>query len=121
MFFLKKETLFLGFAKDKAHYWDLLQQSDIVISTSNQEFFGISIVEAVYAGCYPILPKRLSYPEVFKGLDVFYDDFDGLTKKLYSSLKSEELPQFKERVEGLDWSKIISIYDSILDNLPNNN
>jgi glycosyltransferase involved in cell wall biosynthesis len=117
----QNETLFLGFAKDKGHYWDLLQQSDIVISTSNQEFFGISIVEAVYAGCYPILPKRLSYPEVFKGLDVFYNDFDDLTKKLYSSLKSEELPQYEERVKGLDWSKIISIYDSILDNLPNNN
>ena len=72
---------------------------------------------------HPFVPieQAQGYHEVFKGLDVFYNDFDDLTKKLYSSLKSEELPQYEERVKGLDWSKIISIYDSILDNLPNNN
>lgn len=43
-------------------YRKLVARSDIVVSTSNQEFFGISIVEAVAAGCRPVVPNRLSYP-----------------------------------------------------------
>ena len=29
-----------------------------------QENFGISVVEAMAMGCFPLLPKRLSYPEI---------------------------------------------------------
>lgn len=38
--------------------------SDLIISTANHEFFGISILEAIAAGAYPVLPKMLAYPEV---------------------------------------------------------
>ena len=44
------------------HAW--LSRGDILISTAVQENFGISTVEAVAAGCYPLLPDRLSYPEL---------------------------------------------------------
>jgi hypothetical protein len=52
-----------GFA-DEASYVELLNSSDIVVSTADHEFFGISVVEAVGAGCFPVLPDRLSYPEL---------------------------------------------------------
>ena len=52
-----------GFA-DRDRYVELLNDSDIVVSTADHEFFGISVVEAVGAGCYPVLPNRLSYPEL---------------------------------------------------------
>jgi hypothetical protein len=41
-----------------------MKQSDIVISTSYQENFGISICEAVACGAFPLLPLRLAYPEI---------------------------------------------------------
>ena len=43
--------------------WAVLHSADAVVSTAHQEFFGISVVEAMYAGALPILPNRLVYPE----------------------------------------------------------
>jgi len=34
------------------------------VSTAIQENFGIAVVESVLAGCWPLLPNRLSYPEL---------------------------------------------------------
>ena len=45
-------------------YRRLLLASDIVVSTALQEFFGISVMEAVAAGAFPVLPDRLSYPHL---------------------------------------------------------
>ncbi len=48
----------------KQEYYRWLRQGDIVISTALQENFGISVIEAAAAGCRPLLPCRLAYPEV---------------------------------------------------------
>jgi len=41
-----------------------LSEADVFVSTARHEFFGISVVEAIAAGVYPLLPRRLSYPEI---------------------------------------------------------
>ena len=51
-----------GFAPE-ADYRRLLRSADIVLSTARQEFFGIAVTEAVYAGAFPVLPRALVYPE----------------------------------------------------------
>ncbi len=53
-----------GYVADRLDYVSVMLNSDVVVSTATQEFFGISIVEATYAGCTPLLPDRLSYPEL---------------------------------------------------------
>jgi len=53
-----------GFARDRAHYAELLAGSDVVVSTARHEFFGISAIEGLAAGCSPLMPQRLSYPDV---------------------------------------------------------
>lgn len=53
-----------GYADDRADYWRHLRRSDWVLSTTQHEFFGIAVVEALMAGCLPWLPDRLSYPEL---------------------------------------------------------
>ncbi len=53
-----------GYLPSRAAYINLVQQADLVISTADHEFFGVSILEAICAGAFPLLPARLSYPEL---------------------------------------------------------
>ncbi len=61
---LPDRIVHFGYAEDAAAYSRLLQQADIVVSTALHEFFGAATVEACYCGCFPILPRRLAYPEL---------------------------------------------------------
>ncbi len=47
-----------------SEYADALATADVVVSTAWQETQGIAVIEAIRAGCDPLLPDRLSYPEL---------------------------------------------------------
>lgn len=73
-----------GYADDD-RYRDLLWQADVTFSTARHEFFGISILEAIYAHTLPILPRRLSYPELIPEAfhtHCLYDRRPGLLSRL---------------------------------------
>ena len=53
-----------GYQKTRADYERVLKKADVIVSTANHEFFGISVIEAIAAGAYPLVPNRLSYPEI---------------------------------------------------------
>jgi glycosyltransferase involved in cell wall biosynthesis len=53
-----------GYQPTREDYLRALQDADIFVSTAHHEFFGISTAEALAAGCYPLLPRRLAYPEL---------------------------------------------------------
>jgi glycosyltransferase involved in cell wall biosynthesis len=60
-----EKIIHFGYAPSYADYVALLCRGDVVVSTASHEFFGIAIIEAVRAGCLPVLPDRLAYPELF--------------------------------------------------------
>lgn len=51
--------------KTRAEYAALLASADVAVSTAVNEFFGIAMLEACYAGCTPVVPDRLAYPELY--------------------------------------------------------
>ena len=76
---LRDEIRHWGYIDDRAEYERVLQTADIAVSTADHEFFGLSLLEAAAAGAFPLVPRRLAYPEVFGPSEVqgrlsfFYD------------------------------------------------
>lgn len=62
---LQNEIIHFGYAESRNRYAELLHQGDLIISTAKHEFFGISVLEGIRAGCFPLLPHDLSYPELY--------------------------------------------------------
>jgi len=62
---LATQIIHFGFAKSRDEYQALLAQTDIVVSTAAQEFYGLSVLEAVAHGAIPVVPDALSYQELF--------------------------------------------------------
>jgi glycosyltransferase involved in cell wall biosynthesis len=58
-----------GYQPTRRDYEDALAEADVVVSTADHEFFGLSIIEAIAAGAYPLLPNRLAYPEILNLVD----------------------------------------------------
>ena len=54
-----------GHAAERRDYWGWLFWADVVVSTAQQEYFGLSVAEAVWAGCRPLVPDALVYPELY--------------------------------------------------------
>lgn len=53
-----------GYVENREEYQSWLRQCGIVLSTADHEFQGIAVLEAIAHGCTPLLPSRLSYPEL---------------------------------------------------------
>lgn len=62
---LEKEIIHFGYTESREEYSKLLHKGNVIISTARHEFFGISVLEGIRAGCYPLLPADLSYPELY--------------------------------------------------------
>ncbi|WP_303720667.1 DUF3524 domain-containing protein [Malonomonas rubra] len=104
---LEMQIVHWGYAETFADYAGWLLRADILPVTSVHDFFGISVVEAIYCGCYPLLPKRMAYPEhIPEELrdNHFYDNSDVLVERL-----SQLCQQVEVREENL--SSLVCQYD----------
>jgi glycosyltransferase involved in cell wall biosynthesis len=101
-------------------YESLLLRSDIVVSTAQQEFFGISVVEAIAAGARPVLPRSLSYPWLIPDEhhdQVLYEP-GGFSAALRRALDDPVPPDgLRESMSTFDWTVVGPRYDAALEAL----
>jgi glycosyltransferase involved in cell wall biosynthesis len=103
-----------GFAPDD-RYRRLLRRADIHVSTARHEFFGVAAVEAAYAGAYPLVPARLSYPELFPP-EYLYQDADELSARLRLLLATRPpVANLAAELRRFDWSAVAPAYDAALE------
>jgi glycosyltransferase involved in cell wall biosynthesis len=120
-----KRIVHYGYEVSKKKYHDWLKQGVIVVSTAIQENFGISIVEAVRYGCYPLLPNNLSYPELIPEehhTGCLYNSQEELVEKLSTILADPKEYMDKRgglasHMEKYSWEVVIDKYDLELEEL----
>lgn len=113
-----------GFQPDRDSYTRALADCDVIVSTARHEFFGIAVLEAVSAGCFPLVPRRLAYPETLGGdPDFFYDGgvedlaarLEGLASRLENGgLWGNRSPQ--DVVKRYEWQRVAAELDAALAN-----
>lgn len=111
-----------GYA-ETARYRALLRRADLVVSTAIHEFFGLAVIEAIAAGCFPVLPKALAYPEYIPPAyseAVFYSDREALVEKLAAYLQTG-VPRVDEplrrAMRRFDWRTQIQAYDALFERI----
>lgn len=119
---LSNHIIHVGYA-DAETYRRLLWEAAVTVSTAHHEFFGISILEAVGCQTFPILPHRLSYPELIPEpfhLRCLYENQGGLVQRLRWALT--HVAEVKEiagvlatAVHAYAWPHIAPRYDARLE------
>ncbi len=120
---LGEKIVHWGYAADKAEYAKWLWLADILPVTCEQDFFGGSVVEAMYCNVKPLLPNRLAYPEhveekyhsVF-----FYEGQEQFIKKLHKRIWDVSLlrkQQTRSYIQHYDWGTQAALYDAEMEKL----
>lgn len=113
---LAEHILHWGYCDSREDYVKWLWRSDILPVTSNQDFFGGSVVEAMYCNVKPLLPHRLAYPEHLpKSVHPAYfydeDDFTDRLQRWIRDIRVLRKQQTRSFVQQYDWSVMASGYD----------
>ena len=115
--YFSNEIIHIGYCKSFSEYATLLNKADIIPVTTNQEFFGVSVIEAIYCDVYPLLPNRLTYPELFnnkKNPENFYLNSNELFLKLKECIKNRDKKSLKKYSKEYDWSTVAKNYDNLM-------
>lgn len=121
---LQNHLLHFGYAQSRADYVRWLQLADILPVTSVQDFFGGSVVEAMFTHCFPILPNRLAYPEhitvPWRKHCLYESNEQGFTMLRQALLNldhtRQQAAQMPNLVAHYDWQLRRARYDEWLDN-----
>jgi len=98
-----------GWLEARRDYLAMLASCDLVVSTALHEFFGVAVLEAVRAGCFPVLPDRLSYPELFPAGTLYRDGqlAEVLARRIEAieAVRREDLRGLAARYEWPRWEE----------------
>lgn len=115
---LGERVIHFGYVESFADYARYLWSADVMVSTSQQDFFGISVVEAIYCGCYPLLANRLNYPYLIPAeyhAEMLFPTDAGLYYLLKAYLLNPRPtpPELRKFVSQFDWQHLTPHYDEI--------
>jgi glycosyltransferase involved in cell wall biosynthesis len=114
---LSDKILHWGYAESFAEYARWLWIADLLPVTSTQDFFGASVVEAMYCNAIPFLPKRLAYPEHLPEKyhsTYFYEEEDFVNKlqRRIWDVGYLRVMDTQQYAQQYDWLRLSTVYDS---------
>ncbi len=112
-----EEIIHWGYCDSRTEYANLLHLADIVLMTSKTENFGISLMEALYHGCIPLVPDRLVYPDYITDQRHRYRSMQAAVKKLIDILdhyQTIDCSLWIALAQSFAWPAVIGRYDAEL-------
>ena len=109
-----------GHLPSRADYDAMLERADIVVSCAEQEYFGISVAEAVHAGCYAVLPRGQVYPSLYgtrcRGRHFYEteDELVGLLGDLVSGDICGHVCSLDRDVDIYTWDRLAPEFDRVI-------
>lgn len=107
-----------GYIPSRKEYLEAVARCRLVISTARHEFYGLAVREAIALGCYPILPRRVVYPEMVDGREQhLYEAEDELAERIRQVLDAPDPvdPVLRSAVAALTVEEVVSRFDAWLD------
>lgn len=114
-------NLFLKEGLTKEEYYIELLKAKIQINTANQDWISIALLEASVAGCFPIYPNFRSFPQAFRGENIYmYAPFvcESASFKIHKVMnyppsmwdqKDLQARAWIHRRHNLSWARMINI------------
>jgi len=119
---LGERIIQFGYVESFADYARWLWQADILPVTSQHDFFGASVVQAIYCDCLPLLPRRLAYPEHLPATmqkHCLYDGHDNLVNRLREMIThpTKVSGELRSHVARYDWRELTPQYDDLFERM----
>lgn len=115
------DIIHYGPAESNEEYWSYMRKADIALTTSYQDFFGVSVIEGIWSGAIPILPKRLAYPEhipdglhypyFFHSLNQAVDLIQKHANDFDPDKQKQDHEKMINKIGHYQWDRLISTYD----------
>lgn len=110
----------LGPVEDRREYWCWLYWADVCVSTALQEYQGLAVAEAAWAGCRPLVPDSLVYPEIYPPeMRYGLGELAGGLIELAMSPEMARQENCRSLVEHLAWPAVSADWKAILEDLCN--
>jgi len=116
-----------GYQDSRMAYEEVLGNADVIVSTAKHEFFGVTVIEALSAGIFPLVPKQLAYPELLgmeENPDFFHEGTVGsisskllnlARRKTAGTLWNGNAERGRERSRAYWWTNLAPILDTELE------
>jgi glycosyltransferase involved in cell wall biosynthesis len=116
-----------GRVENREAYRQVLKKAHVVVSTARHDFQGLAVIEAVAAGCIPVVPDGFAYPEWFAADYRYTTRSENSEQKarqladklaaLAVQLENNQLPPVPD-VSCLSWSALQQNYRDMINELP---
>ena len=110
-----------GYLPSREAYLAAVSRCRVVVSTARHEFFGLAVREAIALGCFPLLPRRVVYPELVGGRNEhLYNSEDELTQMLVDALNGPGPsvdPELVDSTAALKPQAIVDCWDAWIEDL----
>lgn len=119
-----KNILYKGMCSSYEEYIFWVKQADILPVSSKHDFFGLSVLEAISCGVYPILPENHVYSELYdrhiklsyyNTTDEFYmKTIQVLEQKRYKNLEYRKSSQYRSIKKDFSIKSSVANLDSLI-------